>query len=109
MEAYLFQPVDELEALADDYIRYDSSIKMQVRNGMTRDMLINYAIVKYFMNDNDIKVEEDELCQITDESLMRVVNLCSQHYNKTKEELKEAYKRCTSLEFYDPERRAELE
>jgi len=46
---------------------------------------------------------------ITDNSLLLICETCAEHYGRTPEELREAFRKCTGLDFYDPKRHAEIE
>lgn len=107
-----FIPLIELEELADEYIEFDSKVQMKMRNGMTRQMYILWTVVAQFFNENADFLKQlgtDQFGQPTDEALTIICGICAEHYGFSPEELKEAFVRCNGLEFFDADRRAEIE
>jgi hypothetical protein len=105
-----FAPIEELEALADFYIAHDEKVKNKIRNGMSRELFLDYIILNNFMLDNVIEPEiDEETFMPTDEALFRVAKRCSRHYHRKPARLVEAFKKTCGLDFHDPEKRDEIE
>jgi len=108
-----YAPLAKLETLADDYLRLDTIAQMKTNNGMPRELYVNFWIVNQFLNDNNenpaFPVERDEFERRIADTVKRAADLCEAHYDRNSVELQEAFKRVTSLEFHDADKRAELE
>jgi hypothetical protein len=104
-----FPEYGSVEKLVKEYIKYDSRIQMQMRNGMSEEIYLSCSLINEFLTANQKLVERDGLERLKDESLERAAEICSKHYGKDKAHLIESFRRVTGLEFYDPERRAEIE
>jgi hypothetical protein len=105
----IYLTLEQITPLADDYIALDSKAQMKFRNGMSRELYINCHILNCFINMNDLAPQQDERGTYTQESLLSIAKSCAPHYGRTPEELVSAFNRCMGLEFYDADKRADIE
>ncbi|MBW2991035.1 hypothetical protein KY348_05015 [Candidatus Woesearchaeota archaeon] len=106
---YVFSPMKSIEELADGYLKTDARYQMMKRNGMTREMFVNFHIINNFINKNDPPLETDQRHMFTGQAFEQVIKACAQHYHKPPEKLKEAWDKCTGTDFYDREKRERIE
>jgi hypothetical protein len=109
MSDYKFPELEPIEKLADKYMELDLAVQMRVKNGMSRELYVNYSILNTFMNHNDLDLERDQRGIVTESSLLRVAQVCAPHYSRAPEELVDAFVRNIGTEFLDADARKRVE
>ena len=104
-----FVPIEQIEKLTAEYLALDERCKMRARNGMTREMFLNYSILNSYINENNLILDRDEFLAITSESLTKTAVECAPLYHRTPEELVIDFRRCSGTEFLDPKERERIE
>ncbi|MEI7718415.1 MAG: hypothetical protein WCI72_00990 [archaeon] len=105
----IYLTLEQITSVADDYIALDSKAQMKTRNGMPSELYINCHILNCSINMNELAPQQDELGGYTQDSLIGIAKSCAPHYGRTPEDLVSAFNRCMGLEFYDADRRADIE
>lgn len=105
----IYLTLEQITSVADDYLVLDTIAQMRTRNGMPRELYIDCNILNSFINMNDLTPEQDERGAYTQESLLSVAKSCAPHYGRNPEDLVSAFNRCMGLEFYDADKRADIE
>ena len=98
----LFPDLLELEHLATNSFNNElnAKIQMQIRNGMTLDLFLDYALLQHFIAENGFKLHARNH-QPAKSSLTAFASLCAQHYGLEAGQLADAYLKCSGDHFYD--------
>jgi len=108
---YVFPDIKDLESLAGSYIIFDSQAKMMARNGMPRELYVNFWIVNQFINENSKAINTtpyDPMGCYSDLCIGLATKVCAEHYNRKQEELIDAWDSITCMDFYDPDLKENL-
>jgi hypothetical protein len=106
-EVYIKPDKTSIDKLAEDYLKHDSFKQMQLRNGMTRELFFDYSLLLAFINKNGITLgmASSSEARMTDAKLLAAAEACGECYGERPARLYVAYRRCSSFEFYDYDRK----